>query len=172
MIRLDLIYLCSRLCRDMVLLHPSCRYRGELHSFSRGFCSKDSDMSPSNHPDRCYTLYYQPNSQHIYTGTIPSMIRELSSESDLIEVEIIEHTIEIGAWSSIEAWISRDLLYLIEDDGLLGFEWFLLRQEGIVVVAIAVNIIGIDFLEILREFDFKESASCGIGIELASIVPI
>lgn len=55
------------------------------------------------------------------------MIRELSSESNLIEVEIIEHTIEIGAWSSIEAWISRDLLYLIEDDGLLGFEWFLLR---------------------------------------------
>ena len=84
-------------------------------------------MSPSSHLDRCYTLYYWPNSQHIYTGTIPSMIRELSSESNLIEVEIIEHTIEIGAWSSIEAWISRDLLYLIEDDGLLGFEWFLLR---------------------------------------------
>jgi len=54
------------------------------------------------------------------------MIRELGSKSNLIEVEIIEHTIEIGAWSSIESWIPRDLLYLIEDDGLLGFEWFLL----------------------------------------------
>lgn len=108
----------------------------------------------------------------ISTWTIPPMIRELSSESNLIEVEIIEHTIEKSAWSSIESWISRDLLYLIEDDGLLWFEWFFLSQEGIVIVAIAVNIIGINLLEILREFDFEESASCGIGIELASIVPI
>lgn len=95
-----------------------------------------------------------------------------------MQVEIIVHSIKVRARSTIECGsfegIFSEGVGNIEEDGLLRGKgsFFVGLVERIIVVTVAVDIIRIDFFEILLETDGKESATSTVGIKLACIIPV
>ncbi len=90
-----------------------------------------------------------------------------------MQVEVVVHSIEVRAWSAIEIGsfegIIGEVVGDVEEDGFLCcvrllFSWLF---EGIVVIAVAVDIVRVDLFEILLETNSKESASSTIRISLA-----
>lgn len=49
---------------------------------------------------------------------------------------------------------------------------FLRLSERIIVVAVAVDVVGIELVNVLHEVDEEESAACWVGVELARVGPI
>lgn len=89
-----------------------------------------------------------------YARTVPLLSWEFGSVLYLMQVEVIEHTIEIGAGCSIELGtlegIVGQMTSDVHEDGLLGGKVLPFGLiEGIVVVAVAVYVIGVNLVKVL-----------------------
>lgn len=93
-----------------------------------------------------------------------------------MKIEIVKHSVEIGARSSIVLDVLeraiRKLVLNVQKNALLRGISFLRSIEGIIVIAIAVNIVGVKFINILLELNAKVAAACRFRIKDAAVVPV
>lgn len=103
-----------------------------------------------------------PDSHYTYAGTVPKLSWELGAVFNFVEVEVVEHPVEVGAGSTIVPQRGGPVSEsgdVAEEDGLLGLEWLPGAFEGVIVVAIAIDVVGIDLLEVLLGAGLEEPAA-------------
>ncbi len=101
-----------------------------------------------------------------YAWTIPPLASKLSLILNLMKIEVVIHSIKESAGSTIEGSIFEcrfhELVGDVEQNRLLGGMFFLglAFAEGIVVVAVAVYVVRVDFIKVLLQSDGEIAASC------------
>jgi len=117
---------------------------------------------------------------NLSTRAVPHHTRIFGIISFSVELEIVMNTIEIGTRSSVE-FRRRQRIFSVHPFDIIKnallrniflFVYFFIwtRIERIVIIAVAVNIIRIEFLCSLVKLDLEISASCRIGVIFACTV--
>lgn len=94
-----------------------------------------------------------------------------------MDVEVIEHAIEVGTWCAVVLHLSsstfRVLMGQVHQDRLLSqIALFVLLAKGVIVVAVSIYVVRIQLETVLLGLDLEVPATCGIWITLTRSIPI